>query len=66
MILILSLLIIAIIATMSGKIAEKIKLPALIGMMIVGMIIGPAYLNLVPNQTLSIAPLIKDIALVTV
>ena len=66
MILILSLAIIAILAIYSGKIAEKIKLPALIGMMIVGMIIGPAYLNLVPNQTLSIAPLIKDIALVTV
>lgn len=66
MILILSLVIIAILAIYSGKIAEKIKLPALIGMMIVGMIIGPAYLNLVPNQTLSIAPLIKDIALVTV
>ena len=66
MILILSLLIIGIIATYSGKLAEKIKLPALIGMMIVGMIIGPSFLNIIPKQTLDIAPFIKDIALVTV
>ena len=66
MILILSLLIIGIIATYSGKRAEKIKLPALIGMMIVGMIIGPSFLNIIPKQTLDIAPFIKDIALVTV
>ena len=66
MILILSLLIIGIIATYSGKLAEKIKLPALIGMMIVGMIIGPSFLNIIPKQTLDIAPIIKDIALVTV
>ena len=65
MILILSLLIIGIIATYSGKLAEKIKLPALIGMMIVGMIIGPSFLNIIPKQTLDIAPIIKDIALVT-
>ena len=66
MILILSLLLIGIIATYSGKLAEKIKLPALIGMMIVGMIIGPSFLNIIPKQTLDIAPIIKDIALVTV
>ena len=46
--------------------AEKIKLPALIGMMIVGMIIGPSFLNIIPKQTLDIAPIIKDIALVIV
>lgn len=66
MILVFSLLLIGIISTYSGKLAEKIKLPSLIGMMVVGMIVGPAFLNLVPHQTLSIAPIIKDIALVTV
>ena len=66
MILILSLLIIGIIATYSGNLAEKIKLPSLIGMKIVGMIIGPSFLNIIPKQTLDIAPIIKDIALVTV
>ena len=66
MILLVSLLIIGIIATYSGKIAEKFKLPALIGMMVLGIIIGPSFLNLVPNNTLEMAPIIKDIALVIV
>ena len=66
MILIISLLIIGIIATYSGKIAEKFKLPSLIGMMIVGMILGPSFLDIVPSNTLEIAPTIKDIALVIV
>ena len=46
--------------------AEKIKLPALIGMMVIGMLIGPSFLNIVPSNTLNIAPFIKDIAIVTV
>ena len=52
MILLVSLLIIGVIATYSGKIAEKFKLPALIGMMVLGIIIGPSFLNVVPNNTL--------------
>lgn len=66
MILLVSLLIIGVIATYSGKIAEKFKLPALIGMMVLGIIIGPSFLNVVPNNTLEIASIIKDIALVIV
>lgn len=66
MILILSLLVIGIVANYSGKIAEKIKLPSLIGMMIIGMFIGPSFLDLVPNKIIEIAPTIKDIALITV
>lgn len=66
MIIILSLLIIGILANYSGLIAEKLKLPSLIGMMIFGMLIGPSYLNIVPQQTLQISSTIKDIALVTV
>ncbi|MCR8744906.1 cation:proton antiporter [Romboutsia lituseburensis] len=64
--ILISLVVIGILSNCSGKIVEKIKLPSLIGMMIVGMIIGPAILNLVPKQTLDISPIIKDIALVTV
>ena len=63
---IISLIGIGIIAYWSGRIVEFIKLPSLIGMIIVGMIIGPTFLNLVPEVTLNIAPQIKDIALVTV
>lgn len=66
MIIVLSLLIIGILANYSGLIAEKLKLPSLIGMMIVGMLIGPSYLNLVSQGTLEISSTIKDVALVTV
>ena len=63
---IISLIVIGIIAYLSGRITEFIKLPSLIGMIVSGMIIGPAFLNIVPEHTLMIAPHIKDIALVTV
>ena len=60
------LLIIGILAHYSGQLFEYIKLPSLIGMMLIGMLIGPSFLNLVPDATLTIAPTLKDIALVTV
>ncbi|MGL5695330.1 MAG: cation:proton antiporter [Peptostreptococcaceae bacterium] len=66
MILIFSLILIGIIANYSGKLAEKLKLPPLIGMMIVGMLIGPSFFNLVPKEALNLGPTLKDIALVTV
>ena len=64
--IILSLILIEFLAHFSGKLAEKLKLPSLIGMILIGMIIGPSFLNLVPKATLNIAPTLKDIALVTV
>ena len=66
MIIIISLLIIGVLANYSGLIAEKLKLPSLIGMMLLGMVIGPSYLNIVPDATLEISSTIKDIALVIV
>ena len=66
LIVLISLLIIGTLAHYCGKLAEYLKLPSLIGMMILGMVIGPAFLNLVPNTTLTIAPTLKDIALVAV
>lgn len=62
----ISLIIIGVLANYCGKLVEYIKLPSLIGMMLVGMLIGPAFLNLVPEVTLSLAPTLKDIALVAV
>ena len=66
MIIIISLLIIGVLANYSGLIAEKFKLPSLIGMMLLGMFIGPSYLNLVPKGTLETSFTIKEIALVIV
>ncbi len=64
--IILSLIFIACIAYIAGFIAEKIKLPSLIGMMIAGMFLGPSFLNLIPSQTLEISYIIKDTALVII
>ena len=65
-IIVVSLIIIGVLANYCGKLVEYIKLPSLIGMMLLGMFIGPVFLNLVPDVTLAIAPTLKDIALVAV
>lgn len=66
LIIILSLIVIGLLANYIGKLVEFLKLPSLIGMILLGMFIGPAFLNIVPEATLSISTYIKDIALVTV
>ena len=66
LIIIISLILIGILANYSGKLVELIKLPPLIGMILLGMFIGPSFLNITPQSTLDISPYIKDIALVTV
>ena len=66
LVIIVSLILIGILANYSGKLVELIKLPSLIGMILLGMIVCPSFLNLVPQSTLTISPYIKDIALVTV
>jgi NhaP-type Na+/H+ or K+/H+ antiporter len=66
LIVIFSLIVIGILANYSGKIVEFIKLPSLIGMILLGMIIGPAFFNVVPDAILNLSPYIKDVALVTV
>ena len=65
-VILISLILIGILANYSGKLVEFIKLPSLIGMILLGMIVGPSFLNLVPQSTLNISPYIKDVALVTV
>ena len=66
LIIIISLILIGILANYSGKLVEFIKLPSLMGMILLGMFIGPSFLNLVPHSILDISSYIKDIALVTV
>ncbi len=65
-VVVVSLIVIGILSYLGGKFAEILKLPSLIGMMLIGMLIGPSFLNLVPIKTLNISVYIKDIALVTV
>lgn len=62
----MSLIIIGVLSYYSGVVAEKIKLPSLIGMIILGMFIGPSFLNIVPSNTLELSYIIKDTALVII
>ena len=62
----LSLAILLIGGHYAGKIAEKMKLPKLMGMIIFGCIAGPAYLNQIDSLTLHMSKELKSIALVTV
>lgn len=66
LIVVISLILIGFGAKYMGKIADFIKLPSLIGMIVFGMFIGPSFLNIIPSDVLKISPYIKDIALVTV
>ena len=47
LVIIVSLILIGILANYSGKLVELIKLPSLIGMILLGMFVGPSFLNLV-------------------
>lgn len=50
----------------TGAIAERLKLPKLLGMIVFGCIAGPAYLNLLDAKSLEIGKELKNMALVTV
>ncbi|WP_432205299.1 cation:proton antiporter (plasmid) [Cetobacterium somerae] len=60
------LILLAFYSNFLGKIVEKIKLPSLIGMMIAGALIGPYGFNKIPNLALTLAPILKDVALIIV
>ncbi len=50
----------------AGRLAERIRLPALLGMMIFGILIGPSVLGLLSQDFLSLSPTISLLALMTV
>lgn len=66
MILIIGLISLGVFSFLFGKLAEYLKLPSLIGMIAGGMLLGPAFFNLIPKELMDMAPEIKDIALVVV
>ncbi len=51
---------------LAGKLVERIRLPALLGMLIFGILIGPSLLGLLSQEFLALTPTISVIALVTV
>lgn len=52
MIMVLRWLLILILAAFAGKLISKIKLPSILGWLIVGMIFGPHAVGLMPQELL--------------
>ncbi|HAR86858.1 MAG TPA: potassium transporter [Clostridium sp.] len=61
-----SIAIIILLAIIFNFIFEKMKLPGLLGMLILGIIIGPYGLNLIDGDLLKISPDLRKIALIII
>lgn len=64
--MLISVALILILGMAAGWVCKKIKLPGLIGMLIVGIIIGPHLLNLIDQSILDISASIRRIALIII
>ena len=61
-----SLAIILLFGLLLGGICKKLRLPSLIGMLAVGIIIGPYALNLIDTSILEISAQLRKIALIII
>ena len=61
-----SLALIILLGIVSAMILEKIKLPNIIGMLLVGIMLGPSMFNMLDESLLSISGDIKEIALIII
>ena len=61
-----SLALIILLVIISAMILEKIKLPNIIGMLIVGIMLGPSMFNMIDESLLNISGDIKEIALIII
>ncbi|MFA6796962.1 MAG: cation:proton antiporter [Bacilli bacterium] len=64
--MILSIGLIIIAGFLAGEVLSRIKIPGLVGMIAIGMIIGPYYLNLIDSSVLDISSQLRQIALVII
>lgn len=64
--MILSLAVIITLGLVFNKLFKAIKLPGLLGMLILGIIVGPNMLNLISKDILTISPDLRKIALIVI
>lgn len=62
----ISLAIIIILGLLCNQLFEKLKLPGLLGMLILGVILGPYVLNIISPEILTISPDLRKIALIII
>ena len=61
-----SIAIILLLGMLVGKLFSKLKLPSLLGMIIVGILLSPHYLNMIDESILNISGDLRQIALVII
>ena len=49
-----------------GFIFEKIKVPKVVGMILVGILFGPSVLNIIDSKLIELSPSLRQIALVVI
>ncbi len=64
--MLLSIALMLVIALIIGEIFKKLRLPALVGMILTGIILSPQVLDLVDDSILTISPELRKIALVII
>lgn len=64
--MLISLGLIIIFGLIFGFLCQKLKIPALIGMLFTGIILGPYVLNLIDSKTLNISSELRQIALIVI
>ena len=62
----MSIAIIIILGLISNKIFEKLRLPGLLGMLILGVLLGPFVTNIISQEILRISPDLRKIALIII
>lgn len=64
--MLISLALIFLCGLLMGAIFSKLKLPSLLGMLLVGIILGPHVLNCLDSSILTISPDLREIALIII
>ena len=62
----MSLAIIIILGLLFNKVFEKLRLPGLLGMLILGVLLGPYVTNIINGEVLKISPDLRKIALIII
>lgn len=64
--MLLSLGLVLILGFLTGFLFEKIKIPKIVGMIIIGILIGPSFLNLINPNLINISSYLRQIALMII
>lgn len=64
--IVLDLFMVLVFGLAFGYLSVKLKLPKLIGMILIGILIGPSFLNIISANFIKIAPILRQVALVII